>query len=301
MSRKKHKGLFVSILLATIFMVAFGGTFFLFSEQSQKQSAQNLTVVTSFYPMYIAAMNICDSVEGVTLENLSEPQTGCLHDYQLTPEDMKLLSTADVFVVNGGGIEEFLTDVAKAYPELVIVDASQDIEISEDNAHVWMSVESHIRQVQNIAAGLAAVDAQNAHGYTHNAEHYCSHLQELAEEEATLKQELSGQSVVLFQEAYAYLAEDLGLTVAYVLDLDEERQVSAGEVSAVMKAIRQQEVSVVFADDVYAKEMSAMVEDETDAVSVCIDTLVRGTYDKNSYLTQMQQNIDAIREAYGVN
>ena len=251
--------------------------------------------------MYIAAMNICDGVEGVTLENLSEPQTGCLHDYQLTPEDMKLLSTADVFVVNGGGIEEFLTDVAKAYPELVIVDASQDIEISEDNAHVWMSVESHIRQVQNIAAGLAAVDAQNAHGYTHNAEHYCSHLQELAEEEATLKQELSGQSVVLFQEAYAYLAEDLGLTVVYVLDLDEERQVSAGEVSAVMKAIRQQEVSVVFADDVYAKEMSAMVEDETDAVSVCIDTLVRGTYDKNSYLTQMQQNIDAIREAYGVN
>lgn len=291
----------MSILLATIFMVAFGGTFFLFSEQSKKQSAQNLTVVTSFYPMYIAAMNICDGVEGVTLENLSEPQTGCLHDYQLTPEDMKLLSTADVFVVNGGGIEEFLTDVAKAYPELVIVDASQDIEISEDNAHVWMSVESHIRQVQNIAAGLAAVDAQNAHGYTHNAEHYCSHLQELAEEEATLKQELSGQSVVLFQEAYAYLAEDLGLTVAYVLDLDEERQVSAGEVSAVMKAIRQQEVSVVFADDVYAKEMSAMVEDETDAVSVCIDTLVRGTYDKNSYLTQMQQNIDAIREAYGVN
>ena len=86
-----------------------------------------------------------------------------------------------------------------------------------------------------------------------------------------------------------------------MLDLDEERQVSAGEVSAVMKAIRQQEVSVVFADDVYAKEMSAMVEDETDAVSVCIDTLVRGTYDKNSYLTQMQQNIDAIREAYGVN
>ena len=58
MSRKKHKGLFVSILLATIFMVAFGGTFFLFSEQSKKQSAQNLTVVTSFYPMYIAAMNI---------------------------------------------------------------------------------------------------------------------------------------------------------------------------------------------------------------------------------------------------
>lgn len=49
-----------------------------------------LTVVTSFYPMYIATLNIVDGVNGVRLENLSEPQTGCLHDFQLTPEDMKL-------------------------------------------------------------------------------------------------------------------------------------------------------------------------------------------------------------------
>mgnify|MGYP000795115505 CR=1 FL=1 len=81
-----------------------------------------LTVVTSFYPMYIAALNIVDGVEGVRLENLSEPQTGCLHDFQLTPEDMKLLSTADVFVINGGGIESFMSDVAKAYPKLDVVD-----------------------------------------------------------------------------------------------------------------------------------------------------------------------------------
>ena len=70
-----------------------------------------LTVVTSFYPMYIATLNIVDGVNGVRLENLSEPQTGCLHDFQLTPEDMKLLSTADVFVINGGGIESFMSDV----------------------------------------------------------------------------------------------------------------------------------------------------------------------------------------------
>lgn len=58
--------------------------------------------------MYIAAENIVGDAEGVTLTNLSEPQTGCMHDYQLTPEDMKLLSRADVFIVNGGGIENFV-------------------------------------------------------------------------------------------------------------------------------------------------------------------------------------------------
>ena len=75
------------------------------SAKNTDEADDTLTVVTSFYPMYIAALNIVDGVEGVRLENLSEPQTGCLHDFQLTPEDMKLLSTADVFVINGGGIE----------------------------------------------------------------------------------------------------------------------------------------------------------------------------------------------------
>ena len=47
--------------------------------------------------MYIATMNIVDGADGVKLKNLSEPKTGCLHDYTLTTEDMKVLSTADVF------------------------------------------------------------------------------------------------------------------------------------------------------------------------------------------------------------
>ena len=99
--KKRHKGLFVSALLAAIFVVAFGCTFFIYQKQEKNAKAEDLTVVTSFYPMYIAALNVCDGVEGIHLENLSEPQTGCLHDYQLTPEDMKLLQTADVFIVNG--------------------------------------------------------------------------------------------------------------------------------------------------------------------------------------------------------
>ena len=100
------------------------------------------TVVTSFYPMYIAALNITDGVDGVKLENLSEPQTGCLHDFQLTPEDMKLLSTADMFIINGGGIESFMSDVAAAYPKLDVVEACADVsllaeddELEDDHDH----------------------------------------------------------------------------------------------------------------------------------------------------------------------
>ena len=99
------------------------------STKNTDEADDMLTVVTSFYPIYIATLNIVDGVDGVRLENLSEPQTGCLHDFQLTPEDMKLLSTADVFVINGGGIESFMSDVAKAYPKLDVVEASEDLSL----------------------------------------------------------------------------------------------------------------------------------------------------------------------------
>ena len=42
---------------------------------------------------------------------------------------MKLLSKADVFIVNGGGIESFLSDVAESYPDLKIVQACDGIDL----------------------------------------------------------------------------------------------------------------------------------------------------------------------------
>ena len=87
--------------------------------QTTEEDTEKVIVVTSFYPMYIATENVAGDCTAIEVKNLSEPQTGCLHDFQLTPEDMKLLSTADMFVINGGGMESFLDDVTKQYPKPV--------------------------------------------------------------------------------------------------------------------------------------------------------------------------------------
>ncbi len=47
------------------------------SNQKQQPQQQTITVVASFYPVYILAKNITDGVKGVTLENMAQPQTGC--------------------------------------------------------------------------------------------------------------------------------------------------------------------------------------------------------------------------------
>lgn len=314
------------------------------STKNTDEADDMLTVVTSFYPMYIATLNIVDGVEGVRLENLSEPQTGCLHDFQLTPEDMKLLSTADIFVINGGGIESFMSDVAKAYPKLDVVEACEDVALLSDdeadtesdgdhdhdhdadtesdsdhdhdhdadaesdsdhdhdhgdeNAHAWMSVPRYRTMVKTIASHLAQKDEAHAEEYYANAEKYDAKLAKLEKEQDSLKDLTGGQNIIIFHEAYEYVADDFSMNACYLLDLDEERSVSAGEVKQVIGAIKDDGVSVILAEELYGKSMGDTVSRETDVHMVYIDPLNRGEYDKDSYLDGMEHNIELIKDAF---
>ena len=297
---KKNKYVFVLVMLVVITVVSGLLTNIYVKESSSKQEEQTLTVVTSFYPMYIAALNVIGDTDGVHLQNLSEPQTGCLHDFQLTPEDMKLLSKADVFIINGGGSESFMKDVAKSYPDLTIIEASEGIDLLEDegeeNAHAWMSVATYEEQVNHIAEGLAAADEKHASDYQKHADAYTVKLDALKERQQKVAEKIKGQSVILFHEAYDYVADDYGLDVAYVLDLDEERQVSAGEVADVLAAVRDDHVKYILAEELYGKSMGDTVEKETDAKVIYLDALNRGDYDADSYIKGMSANIDLIEQ-----
>ena len=297
---KKNKYVFVLVMLVVITVVSGLLTNIYVRESGSKQEEQTLTVVTSFYPMYIAALNVIGDTDGVHLLNLSEPQTGCLHDFQLTPEDMKLLSKADVFIINGGGIESFMKDVAKSYPDLTITEASEGIDLLEDegeeNAHAWMSVATYEEQVNHIAEGLAAADEKHASDYQKHADAYVVKLDALKERQQKVAEKIKGQSVILFHEAYDYVADDYGLDVAYVLDLDEERQVSAGEVADVLAAVRDDHVKYILAEELYGKSMGDTVEKETDAKVIYLDALNRGDYDADSYIKGMSANIDLIEQ-----
>lgn len=303
-------------MLLSILVVSFGFTN-IYVSHNQQTKDEDFVVVTSFYPMYIAAMNVVGDTDGVTLKNLSEPQTGCLHDFQLTPADMKLLSTADVFIINGGGIESFMEDIAKQYPDLVVIEACEEIELlceqeahdhevenSHDdhnhdvNAHAWMSVKNYRKQVENITNGLAAAAPDFAESFLANAGNYDRKLEELQVEQKELLTLTQGEEVIMFHCAYDYVAEDLSLEVAFCMDLDEERQVSAGEVAEVLEVIEHHGVKYIFAEALYGTDMCEMVQKEADVTVVYLDPLNRGEYDKDSYLVGMRNNLKLMQEAF---
>ena len=388
-TRKPHVfliGLFAALLAASYVLVAaFGTTKGSVKPQTDDRTedaavsgddAENsvvaeedaaITVVTSFYPMYIAAMNLLDGVNGVSLYNLSEPQTGCLHDYQLVPSDMELLSDADIFIINGGGMESFLDDVIKAYPNLTVIDTSgaiawneaihntdahddaddtdehdadgegiadarddagdtdeHDDHDHEVNAHFWLSVPLYRMQVEAMTDGLAAYlntdkekqttlrpdeKARSAMmtAISDNSSSYLAKIDELIAREDALRQRLQGLKTITFFDGFAYALMDYRLSAVYSLDLDEERQISAGEVAQVVSAVQNagDNKPVILAEERYGAELAETVRKETGATVIYLDPIVRGdaasgdggsAYDKDSYITRMGKNMDLLEE-----
>ncbi len=325
----KHKYLFVTLLLLILALTGFGFTK-AYVGFSQQQGKEELLIVTSFYPVYVAVQNVAGDCENVVVQNLSEPQTGCLHDYQLTPQDMILLSQADIFVVNGGGMESFLLDIAEEYPDLTIIDAgaaifresdshdhtdTEDESISHtedsldstehshedhshgENAHAWMSCHHYTEQITAIRDGLMATDPAHKDSYKTQAAAYLAKVEKLWREASKLQTAAQGQNVILLHEAFEYLAEDYGFTVAAELNLDEERQISAGEIAHILDTIQAQKIKIIFAEDLYGKDIGDTIEKETDCKVYYLNTLTRGDGSADGWLNGMEENLRTLREA----
>lgn len=102
----------VLLLMAGIAAVSIGITALLGQYRTRREDG--FAVMASFYPMYTAALQVAEGIDGVTVSCLTQPQTGCLHDYQLSPGEMIALKEADILVLNGAGAETFLSSACPA-------------------------------------------------------------------------------------------------------------------------------------------------------------------------------------------
>ena len=256
-------------------------TFAMTSCGSEKKD-DKLKIVTSFYPMYLATLNITRGVNNVEVVNLTPPQTGCLHDYQLTPEDMKTLETADIFVVNGLGMENFLDKVTEARPDLKIINASDTpaiVPIMENdvpNPHVWLSITYAIAQVKNISSKLCEIDPAHADKYKRCTLDYVDELTTLRDEIHFSLDMLQNKEIVTFHEAFPYLASEFGLKVAAVIEHEPGTEPSPQELAETIEKINALPVKVIFTEPQYSSKAAETIARETGAKIFELDPIVTG-------------------------
>ncbi|HHU90741.1 MAG TPA: zinc ABC transporter substrate-binding protein [Clostridiaceae bacterium] len=261
-------------------------------------------IVTSFYPMYIFTSNIADGIEGVRVVNMTEPQTGCLHDYQLVPADMKILEKADIFIINGAGMESFLEKVISQLPELTIIEAAKGMELLDDengekNPHVWVSISGAIQEVRNITDGLIAADPANETFYRKNSENYIKKLEALKQSMHDALKDIETRDIVTFHEAFPYFAHEFDLNIVSVIEREPGSEPSAGELAETIKAINEAQVKVLFTEPQYSPKAAESIAAQTGAKIYILDPVVTGPKDaeSDSYERIMKENLEVLIEA----
>lgn len=261
-------------------------------------------IVTSFYPMYVATINITQGVDGVTVTNMTKPQTGCLHDYQLMTEDMKTLEKADAFVINGAGMESFLDKVVEQQKNLKVIDASKGIELlkddDEENPHVWLSVTDAILQVKNIAEQLKAADPKHADAYEKNAAAYIKKLEALKAEMHAELDTVPNKDIVTFHEAFPYFAKEFGLNIISVVEREPGTEPTPAELQATIEQVKKLPVKVLFTEPQYSPSAAETIARETGAKIYTLDPVVTGEANDqalNAYIDTMKKNMETLKTA----
>ena len=288
------------LLVCTIALVGCGGA----NQTAEKKTAEPFRIVTSFYPMYVATINITDGVDGVEVYNMTKPQTGCLHDYQLMTDDMKTLEKADAFVINGAGMEDFMDKVTEQQKKLKVIDASRGIELIHDdegdNPHVWLSVTDAIQQVRNIADQLKEADPAHADAYEKNAAAYIEKLTALKSEMHAALDNVPHKDIVTFHEAFPYFAKEFNLNIIGVVEREPGTEPTPTELQETIEQVNALPTKVLFTEPQYSPAAAETIARETGAKIYTLDPVVTGEATpaaKNAYIDTMKKNMKTLQEA----
>lgn len=273
--------------------------------------AQAGQAVTSFYPIYVFTLRLTEGIDDIDVRCLAAPGTGCLHDYQLSTADMKALSGASVFLINGAGMESYLDFVLDALPDLPVTDASEGVTLlsagAEDdhdhgqwNAHIWLDAQNAMQMVRNLSAGLIAAFPEHAEAIAANRDAYLARLNQLDADLRAGLSTLSHKDIVTFHEAFPYFARAYGLNVAAVMNREPEDTLSPRQLAELTETIRSLGAPPLFCEPQYEDVAAQTLSRETGAPIYTLDPIVTGPatdIPPTFYEDRMLENMRVLQEA----
>lgn len=129
-------------------------------------------VLATTYPVYLITRAVTQSSPDVQVDLLIPAQTGCPHDYALTPKDMQKLAKARIVVINGLGLEAFLEKPLAAAGNITVIDSSKGINAivedhDEDQHAAHDKADAAHKGDHAQAAAAKGHEAAHDHGHDH--------------------------------------------------------------------------------------------------------------------------------------
>ena len=225
------------------------------------------------------------------------------HSFDPTPRDAAKVARARAIVINSPGFEPPVDKlVAGAGDEgLVVIDAAKGLAGENVDPHFWLDPVDVITYVENIRAGLTAIDPEGAGEYAANAAAYEQQLRDLdawiAARVATIP--ASRRLLVTNHESFGHFAERYGFEVVGTVfpTSHAEGAPSAKALGTLIGDIRTSGAPAIFLETGSNADLAGQVARET-GVKVVTDLYTHSLAENApTYLDMMRWNADHIVEA----
>lgn len=268
---------------------------------------ENAQVVATTKPVYDFTDFLCQNT-GIQVELLVTENLSCLHDYTLQVRQMRAVEAAQVVVMNGAGLEEFLDDALQS--KEIIIDASQGITLlcgdhdhehqhdghhHGEDPHIWLSVANAKQMAENISQGLIAQFPQHRDVILENLSALNQKFDALTAYGNDAFSQLKVKELITFHDGFAYFADFWHLHILHSLEEESGSEASAAELKELIALVEDHSLPAIFVEENGSTSASRVVSDETGAR---IFTLNMAMGEKD-YFESMYQNIDSIKEALG--
>ena len=266
-------------------------------------SAPEADIAATTLPVYEFTFRLCQGTDLTVTRLITEP-VSCLHDYSLSVRQVKAVEQADLIVLSGAGLEEFMHDLLS---DRRVIDASSGISLlgcdhdhheddhhhHEADSHIWLSPENAMTMCANICAGLEANYPQYANQFRANLSVLTADLQALADYGRQQLSSLSCRELITFHDGFAYFAESFDLHILAAVEEESGSEASAAELKELIGLIDTHNIPAIFTEKSGSVSAAGIISRETGVNVFDLDMAMAG----DSWFDAMYHNIDTIKEA----
>jgi ABC-type Zn uptake system ZnuABC Zn-binding protein ZnuA len=235
------------------------------------------------------------------------PKGADVHTFDPKPSDIERLAGARLVVMNGLGLDDWLTRYVSASgaADATVLRLGEKLpgvaylrgEDGATNPHLWMDVANAHRYVDRIRDSLSALDPANATTFAANAARYDAQLDAL---DTAIRAELATipaeqRKIIAFHDAFPYFAAAYGLEVVGTVVASPGQDPSAANMARLIDVIRNQHVRAIFTEAQFSPKLVQQIGDDTGATvegNLYDDTL--GDPPVDSYLGMLRWDADRV-------
>jgi zinc transport system substrate-binding protein len=227
------------------------------------------------------------------------PEGGLPHTYEPTPQQMKLLSAADLYVRIKVDFENAWWEKMKtANPNMNVVDSTEGVEFINEhdqhshhgrNPHIWLSPRMVKIQAEHIYQGLVTVDPEHKNTYQTNKEAFLIALDKLDHDIQEQLAVLNTRKFMVFHPAWSYFARDYGLE-QIPIEI-EGKEPGAKEMAALVTIARKEQITIIFVQPQTSRRSADTIAKQIGAIVEILDPLAA------DWMGNMQQVTNTLAEA----